>query len=304
MITSLKRIVRSGFVAFWRNSLVSVAAVLVMAVTLSVVGWLILANAFFQASLAEIERRVDISVSMKTDVAETDILALKKELESLPTVKQVTYSTRDQELSDFIERHKDNSLIIQSLEEVGNPFGARLSVLATDPGHYQEIAKFLNGDDALAASGQSLIDHVSFKKNVVDRLIKLIALTKRAGAMAALLFICISILVTINTISLAIYAAREEISVMRLVGASQAYVQGPFVVEGMIAGGLAGLIATALLYPTALWLKNAVAILALNINVVGYYATNFGQILILLVGSGIVLGIVASWLAVRDQIRV
>lgn len=304
MITSLKRIIKSGFVAFWRNSLVSVASILVMVVTLLVIGWLILANAFFQATLTEVEKRVDISVSMKTDATDTDILALQKTIEALPTVKKVDYSSREQELDDFIERHKDNSLIIQSLEEVGNPFGARLNIMATDPASYDGIAKFLQGDDTLSADGQTIIDHISFKKDIVDRLVSLIALVKRVGSVAALLFACISILVTINTISLAIYAAREEISVMRLVGASNTYVQGPFVVEGMIAGALAGLIATVIMYPMALWVKNTVASLAIDINVASYYVENFGQILIMLVGAGVVLGMVASYLAVRDQIKV
>lgn len=304
MITSLKRIIKSGFVAFWRNSLVSLSSILVMVVTLLVIGWLVLANAFFQATLDEVEKRVDISVSMKTDASDTDILALKKTIEELPMVKKVEYSSREQELDDFIERHKDNSLIIQSLDEVGNPFGARLNIMANDPASYDSIAKFLEGDDALSAGGETIIDHISFKKNIVDRLIKLTSLVERVGSVAALLFACISILVTINTISLAIYASREEINVMRLVGASQAYVQGPFVVEGMIAGGIAGLIATAIMYPMALWVKNAVAILSIDINVAGYYIQNFGQILIMLVGGGMLLGMIASWLAVRDQIKV
>lgn len=304
MITSLKRIIKSGFVAFWRNNLISVSSILVMVVTLLVIGWLVLANAFFQATLAEVEKRVDISVSMKTDASDTDILSLKKTIEGLPTVKKVEYSSREQELDDFIERHKDNALIIQSLEEVGNPFGARLNITANDPTSYDGIAKFLESEDAISVDGETIIDHISFKKNIVDRLIKMIALTKRVGSVAALLFACISVLVTINTISLAIYASRDEINVMRLVGASQAYVQGPFVVEGMIAGGIAGIIATAIMYPMALWVKNAVAILSIDINVAGYYVQNFGQILVMLVGVGIFIGMIASWLAVRDQIKV
>lgn len=304
MTTALKRIIKSGFVAFWRNSLVSVASILVMVVTLLVIGWLILANAFFQATIIEVEKRVDISVSMKTDASDTDILALKKTIEDLPTVEKVDYLSRDQELEDFIERHKDNSLIIQSLEEVGNPFGARLNIMASDPASYDSIDKFLRGDEALSAGGETIIDHISFKKNVVDRLVALVALIKRVGSVAALLLACISILVTINTISLAIYASREEIGVMRLVGASNAYVQGPFVVEGMISGGLAGLIATLIMYPMAVWVKNTVATLAIDINVASYYVDNFGQILIMLVGGGIILGMIASFLAVRDQIKI
>lgn len=303
-MTSFKRVVRSGFVAFWRNSLVSMASILVMVVTLLLIGWLVLANAFLQSTLAEVEKRVDISVSMRTDAPEVDVLALKKSLESLPTVKKVDYKTRDQELNDFIARHKDNALIVQSLEEVGNPFGARLNVMATDPGHYDAITQFLEGDDVLSAGGQTIVDHVSFKKNVVDRLIHLIGLVKRVGSMVALLLACVSILVTINTISLAIYASREEISVMRLVGASNTYVQGPFIIEGVIAGGIAGVIATVVMYPMALWMKDAVAVLALEVDVANYYVHNFGQILLMLMVIGMVLGMIASFLSVRDQIKV
>lgn len=303
-MTIIKRMFRAGFVGFWRTKVVSVASILVMTITLLALGSLVLANAFFQATLTEIQKRVDISVSLKPDAAESDILALKNTVSRLPTVKSVTYNSRQQELNDFIELHKDNTLIVQSLEEVGNPFGARLNIIAVDPTHYESLAKFFDSDDALSASGQTIIDHVSFKKNIIDRFIRLAETGKRVGAVAALALICVSILVTINTISLAIYSAREEIGVMRLVGASNSYVQGPFIVEGMIAGLIAALLATGLLYPISLWLRNTMSILAIDINVAAYYIQNFGQILLLLVVTGVVLGGFASFLAVRDQIKV
>ena len=132
---NLKRIIRSGFIGFWRSGYVSIASVLVLAVTLFFVGALMLSSAFLNSALESVKERVDISVSFKLDAPEKEILALKSSLELLPEITTVTYTSREKELANFQIRHRDNTLLIQSLSEVGNPFGARLSITASDPSH-------------------------------------------------------------------------------------------------------------------------------------------------------------------------
>ncbi len=301
---NLRRVLRSGLVNFWRMPVVASASVVALTAALFVVGALILARAFFGGAITEIQERVDISVFMDPKAAESEVVALQKSLERLPEVKAVEYSSREQELVDFRENNKDNELIAQSLTEVGNPFGARLNIKAIDPSRYASIAAFLRSDSALSEGGQGIIDRVSFKKNVVDKLVGFVNSTTRIGWAVTLVFIILSLAVTFNTISLAIYISREEISLMKLVGASNFYIRGPFIVEGMISGIIASFIAILLLYPSVIWVRNQTALVYGGINLVNYFLDHFGQIFLILLISGLVLGAVSSFLAVRKHLKV
>lgn len=304
LITSLKRIFRWGFLNFWRSAVVSLASVITITVTLFMFGGLYLASAFLNSSLEDVKSKVDISVSMKPEADEEDVLALRQSLELLPEVQEVTYSSRDQELEDFRERNKNNVLIIQSLDEVGNPFGARLNIRAVDPARYESVANFLESDSALSASGATIVDQISFKKNIVDKLVRLIDTSRTIGWAIMLVLIFISVIVTFNTISLAIYISREEIALMKLVGAGDNYVRGPFIVEGIISGVIAAFLALLFLYPSTLWVRNETAGVFGGINLVSYFIDNFALIFLLLLAVGVFLGVVSSYLATRKHLKV
>ena len=304
ILLNIKRIIRAGFIGFWRSSYVSIASVLVLTVTLFVIGALMLSAAFLESTLTSIQERVDISVSFKLDAPESEIKALQTSLELLPEVSQVTYASREQELADFQARHRDNSLLVQSLNEVGNPFGARLSILATDPSQYEVIARFLEKNNQDSVLSEPIIDQISFKRDIVDKLFGLISTSRTVGLFISVLLICLSILVTFTTISLAIYISREEISVMRLVGADNFYIRGPFLVQGVIAGVISSFIAITLLYPSVIWVRNTTVNVYGGINLVSYFIDNFAKVFLTLLISGIILGIISSFLAVRKYLKV
>ena len=163
------------------NGLVSFASVMSMSFTLFVVGGLFLANNFMNCALDEVKSKVDISISFKTDAPGGDIEALKNELALLSEVKEVIYSSRESELADFHERHKDNEILMQSLDEVGNPFGARLNILAVDPDQYDVITRFVENKTSPELGGDQIIDQVSYKKNVVDKLLRLIETSQKVS---------------------------------------------------------------------------------------------------------------------------
>ncbi len=303
MLVNTKRIIRLGFINFWRNGLVSLASLIVMVITLLVIGGSVLSRAFLLASLDEIKSKVDISVAFHETVDEEEVLGLKQDLSLLPEVTNITYSSREQELAEFRERNKDNALLLQSLEEVDNPFGARLNIRASDPNRYESIVKFLQDKDATAGE-QGIIYDISFKKDVVDKLSRLIDTAERAGLTIILVLVFSSVIVTFATVSLAIYVSREEIGVMRLVGARDQYIRGPFLVEGAIIGLLAAVLALILLYPATIWIHQVTAGLLVGINLLSYYLNNFGHILLILLGSGIILGVISSGLALRRHLKV
>src|ERR1044071_791662 len=123
MLTKARRIVKTGFVNFWRNGLLSFAAIVVLTLCLVSFGLLIFGNAFGQGLINEFKSKVDITVYFTLDAKEADILGLQKTVNALPEVASSTYVTRDQALEDFKERWQNNSLILNSLDEIGgNPF--------------------------------------------------------------------------------------------------------------------------------------------------------------------------------------
>ncbi|MFA5000829.1 MAG: permease-like cell division protein FtsX [Candidatus Paceibacterota bacterium] len=302
--TNLKRVLKLGLIGFGRNGLVSVASVMAMTITLFVIGTVYLGGNFLNSALTEVKNKMDISVSFKTDAPEADILVLKKDLTFLPEVKQVTYSSREDELLAFRDRYKDNETIIQSLGEVDNPFGARINIQAVEPVYFDKITRFINGRNSPTNGGANLIDQISYKKDVVSKLSNLIDTSEKLGWAIALVLALLSIFAVFNTISLAIYTSREEISVMRLVGASNSYVKGPFVVEGMIAGVVASFLSLALLYPAVLWVRSVTANIYGGVNLVSFYFGNFGKIFIILFVSGVVLGFLASYWATRRYAKI
>lgn len=306
MVTGLKRIIRSGFVGFWRNAFVSLAAIFVMTVTLFVVGSVLLVSQLLNVSLEQIKDKVDISVYMVTTADKDQVLALKTSLEGLSDVREVLYTSREDALTDFRNRHRNDELTIQALEELGeNPLGASLSIRAKDTSQYESIATFLEDRQAAENPESPLIDRVNYfqNKTAIDRLTSITRAVEKTSYIAMFVLIFASVLITFNTIRLAIYTSREEISVMRLVGASNMFIRGPFMLQGVMYGLIAGVVTLLILYPIVLWLGPATENFFL-FNIFNYYVTHFGFLFLILVGGGILLGTVSSMLAVARYLRV
>ena len=287
--TSTKRIIKSGFVNFWRNGVVSLAGILVMTITLFVIGSIIFLGAILNTSLEQIRNKVDINVYFTTAAPEEEILSLKKSIESLPEVSFASYTTRDEAIANFRERHKNDYLTLQALDELGeNPLGASLSVKAKEPSQYESITKFLESKEAVSANGKKIIDKINYYQNkiAIDKLTKIIDGAKKIGLAITIVLIAISIIITFNTIRLAIYTAREEISVMRLVGGNNAYIRGPFLIEGTMYGAISSIITMVLFYPVTLWLGQTTENFFGGINLFEYYLSNFWQLLAIILLSG------------------
>jgi cell division transport system permease protein len=298
---------RAGLANFTRNGFVSLAAILIMVVTLFFIGSVLLMITGLNVSLQGVKDKVDINVYFATTAEESDILTLKKTIEVLPEVKRVGYTSSDQALADFKQKHDTDQLTLQALGELGaNPLGAVLNIKANDPSQYEIIANFLKGDNVLSKNKKVIIDKVNYYDNkaAIDKLTKIIRAAERLGLAAALILVLISLIIAFNTIRLAIYVAREEISVMRLVGANNKYIRGPFVVAGIFYGLTAGLITIVLFYPLTYWLRSSTESFFGGLNFFVYYVSHFGQLFLLLVGSGIVLGAVSSYLAVRRYLKI
>ncbi len=280
----------------------SLATVLVMVLALFVVGALFFSNVLLTSALSQIQDKVDITVYFKTNALESDIAALKSKIENLGEVKSVGYVSREEALADFQRIHSSNALIGRSLEELGgNPLGASLNVKAKDPREYESISRFLE-----SATFENIIDKVNYKQNqlVIERLTRLLAASRALGLGITIALAAIAILVAFNTIRLAIYTAKDEISIMRLVGATNSYIRGPFLIEGVIHGLLAAILTAIIFIPLAVWLGPKAETFFGGPNLNSYYLSNFAFIFFLLSAVGIVLGVISSLIATRRYLRI
>ena len=303
----IKRVWVSGWKNFARGAAVSAATVLIMTVTLAIIGSLIFLSALLTFTLDAVKDKVDVSVYFVTTAAEESILAVKDRLEKLPQVKSVSYISAEDALIAFKERHANDQLTLQALNELGgNPLDASLSVKAKDPSQYESIVSFLEASPALSAGGASIVDRINYAQNkeVIDRLALAIRATREIGFAIVIIFAIASILIAFATVRLAIYTAKDEIGVMRLVGASNAYIQGPFIVTGVITGVVAALLVLLLLWPAALYAGAKTVGWFGGFNLASYYAGHFALIFVIIMGSGIALGAVASVFAIRRYLKV
>ncbi|MBX4215470.1 ABC transporter permease [Candidatus Parcubacteria bacterium] len=304
--TATRRVLRSGFVSFYRNSVISIAAILVVTITLFVIGGLLMSRAVLGFSLNQIKDKVDVNVYFNVSAPEERILELKRSLEALPEVRSAEYISREQALAEFKARHESDYLTLQALDELGeNPLGAVLNVKAKEPSQYESIAKFLGGYNALVPDAPNIIDKINYfqNKEIIERLTSIIAAGQKLGLAVTLILVAISVIIVFNTIRLIIYISREEISVMKLVGASDLYIRGPFMVEGVVYGLFATILTMAIYWPLTYWLGNNATNFLGGLNLYHYYLGNFFELLLVLLGAGSVLGVISSYLAVRKYLN-
>jgi cell division transport system permease protein len=243
-LPEIAKFIRSGFQIFRRNLPLFGATIAVMAMMLLVFAGLFTFRFFALKVLAAIQERIAISVYFDATVDESGILRARDLLTQLPEVERVDYVSREEALARFKERHKTNAALLQAIEEIGsNPLQASLNIKAKDSTQYASIASFLEN-----APFRNQIAKVNFVENqlVIERLNRIIAAGRNVGMALSLMLAAIAILVFSNTMRIAIYTFREEIAVMKLVGASNNFVRGPFAVAGILAGTLAALISSLL----------------------------------------------------------
>ncbi len=306
---TVKRILRAGALSFSRNAFVSFASILVMTVTLFTVGVTIFAGVILNSALIELRDKADVNVYFTTGAPEDQILQMKTSLEALPEVAKVEYISRDDALAQFRERHKNDQLTLSALDELpDNPLGAVLNIKAKDISEYEAIAAFLQDRQTAAQGSASIIDKINFydeqHRAALDRLQLITDSAQRLGLIVIVLLIATTLAISFNTLRLAIYTSRDEIQVMRLVGATAFYIRAPFMVEGVLYGLVAGIVTLLLFYPLTWWLGGVTGNFFGGVNIFSYYLSHFLYFFLVIIGTGVLLGAVASFLAVRRYLKI
>lgn len=302
MFTSLRRVIKSGWQGFFRDGGLSIATVFILLLTISLATSLFLFRGFSQVLISSVEKKADISVYFKEEVSESDISDFREELAEISEVKEVKYISQERALADFTERHKDNPVLMASLAEVGrNPFLASLNIMASEPGQYQTIANFLK-----TSNFTDLIEKVDYyqRMSVIERIFSLTSTINRSFLILSVILSLVAILVTFNTIRLAIYNSKEEIKIQRLVGAGSWFIRGPFLVQGVLAGILAVLICL-LAFGLIIWgLSPKIETFFTDLDIFQFFVNNLWQIILIQFATGILLGVISSFLATRRYLKI
>ena len=302
MITTLIRITKAGWLSFWRNKWLSSAAISMMSLAIFGITSLLLANVLINSLTANLEDKIDISVYFHLTAEEDDILAARNELIKLSEVRSVEYISTDEALKRFRNKHADNEVLMQSLDELEkNPLEASLNIKAQQASQYGTIVQFFD-----RGNYQKIIDKINYMENkaVITRLSSITRGIRQVSFIILLILAALAVLVTFNTIRLTIYSARREIKVMKLVGASNWFARGPFVVEGALYGVVAATIALFFMYPIIWYLSPKITLYLPGTDLLYFLQANLFTIFLMQIIIGIALGTASSLIAVRRYLKV
>ena len=301
MFTAFKRIIKFGWQNFWRDRGIAAATIFILFINLALITFLFFLKSFSHYVTSYLEGKADISLYFTEETSEEEILDIQEELKKIPEIKEIKYVSRDQALEEFTERHKANPVLMEALEEAGvNPFLAALNIQAWEVGSYEKIANFLAG-----AEFKNSIERVDYyqRKGVIERIFGLSATIGKAVIIFSLIFAIVSILVVFNTVRLAILNQRQEIEIQRLVGASNWFIRGPFIVQGIISGFFAALICFLIFGLISWFLAPKIENLAPGFNLWQIFIDNFWTIIFIQLAAGIFLGVVSSSIAIRKYLK-
>jgi len=261
-------------------------------------------NYIAEKAIESVKDKVDVSVYFKPEVESKEVINVRYRLEELSTVKEVTYVSREEALDKFRERHQDDPVILESIDQLEeNPLSATLVIKANNIDDYQSILSFLDNPDY-----DELIQDKNFDDNekVIDQLSTISNKIENIGIIVSVIFVVIAVLIVFNTIRINIYTHREEIGIMKLVGATNWFVRAPFLIESLIYAVLAVIICLAILYPllgvVAPQVNNFFE--GYNLDLVSYFNSNFWQIIGWQLAFAVLLSILSSSIAVGKYLRV
>jgi len=302
IFVSLRRIVKTGFTNFWRNGWLSAATVSVLTITLFMVFSLIMLSVLTEALIIDIQNRVDVSVYLKKDVKSADALSLRNDILALPEVKIAEYTSEEDALIAFREKHSENEIIIQSLEALEeNPLESNISIKVQDPSQFKKVVDFVEKEEYA-----DIVNKVNFYENeeIINRLQTLISSIRKIGISISFVLLLIAFLVAFNTIRITIFTMKGEIGIMKLVGAGNWFVRGPFVIEGALYGVASSVLTVLIAWPILFFSSPYIAGFFSGADLLQYFKDNFLQIWLILLVIGSTVGSLGSLIAMQRYLKV
>lgn len=305
MIT-LARITHTGTVNFIRNASLAIAAMAVMVVTLTIILFSIITNATFTNTIEQITDKIDISVYLKDSVNESQAQTLVGQLKGLENVERVQYLSKDDVFERYTKQNAGNEDLLSAINETSNPLPATILVKPKDLNRINDIKTFLSQPDILKFQSDDP-SYSGDRKAAIDKITHATNVLREIGVVAVATFTVISALIIFNTIQMAIFNRRDEIQIMRLLGASTTYIRGPFVVESIIYGILSAVISVLIINAAFVATSSALQASSLGLLDIGYannyFGTHFLWLLTAQLAIGIIIGAASSIIATRRYLK-
>jgi len=300
------RIIHTGIVNFMRNVTLAVAAIAVMVVTLTIVLISLITNATFANTISQITDKIDVSVFLQDSDTPAQTQQLISELKHLPNVKSLQYLTKAQALQQYEQQNAGNQQLQVAITETSNPLPATILIKPVNLNQIQDIKTFLT-KPAIAALQSDQPSYSGDREVAINKITHATDVLRKIGIVTVVVFALICALIIFNTIQMAIFNRRDEISIQRLLGASTSYIRGPFVVESAIYGILSAVFSVLIVNSAFLASSGALQATSLGLLDINYanqyFDAHFWQFLALQLVLGIVLGAVSATIATRRYLK-
>ncbi len=298
MLISFFRALKFSIQDIGRNIWLSLVTVVILVLALFSINLLLAVQVISSAAVETVRDKIDISLYLRTESSESDILALKARISALENVQEVSYTSKQAALEAFQTKHQNNPEVIGALRELdGNPLSPSLIIQPKDLDHYDDLITDLNKISDPIIETRNFDDH----KLMLEKINGITDRVSEAGFLVSILFIFITLLVLYNTIRVAIYTHRQEIAIMRLVGGSSWFIRAPFLFSSIIYTLVGMLITTVLFYFFLSLLQPYLETFFLNydFNILNYFNNNFLRLFVLQFLGAAIINMVASLVAVR-----
>ena len=297
----LKRVIAEGWTSFKRNAWLTVATVLVLSLSLFIIGSTLFVGLSAGELLKRIEQNVNISVYFKNNVEEARILEIKAGIEQRPEIASVQYINKETALEKFSKENDGDEVISEALKEIGeNPLFSSLVLTAKDQSHYEELSNYVE------KNFEQEVDRINYGRNkiVIEKLGRIISTMEKIGLGLGGIFILISVLVTFSTIRMSLYSRKKEFDIMRLVGASNLYIKIPTIVEGMIYGLLSALVAMVFIAAITYGGIPVAGGIIPKEEMIGFYVQNIWKVGLVVLISGLAIGVLSSLISIRKYLKI
>lgn len=301
------RVLHTGIVNFIRNASLAIAAMAVMVVTLTIVLFSLITNATLTNTIDDIASKVDVSVFLKDSVTEAQGKELTAKIKQQPSVQSVEYLSKEQALAAYVKQNANNQALSAAATLSNNPIPATIHVKPKELKQLGELKNYLTSPANLALQTEGSPSYSGDRQKAIDNITKATEALRMIGIIAVIVFAVVSALIIFNTIQMAIFNRRDEIQIMRLLGASSSYIRGPFIVESVIYGVLSAVISVLIINATFAASSGALqasSLGLLDINYASQYFTDhFLRFLAMQIAVGVLIGAVSSFIATRRYLK-
>lgn len=303
-MSGIFRIIKEGSLGFVRNGWLSVASITIMVLTLLTMSMFLMLNIVLNTGIKTIQDKIDVSVYLNDNIKIADVKDFIGDLAKVDNIQEkgIKYVSKDDALAKYRDQNKNNPKLLESLSETDNPLPASLEIKVKDPNKLDDLTKVVELEKY-----KPLVLKISYKENkqIIDKLLKATQFTQKAGLIATIAFVITSLVIIFNTVRMAIFTRREEIEIMKLVGATPSFIKSPFLVEGALYGIISTMIALTLL--ATVFYFSAPSMVKYFGGVGGDVSTfmrdNVLMILFMQMTVGIGIGVASSYLAIHKYLK-